>query len=230
MGLKKCYKCEQLKEVSEFNKNKTKKDGLSGVCKKCHKKYRREHYLKNKEKVIKQVNEYKKKNANKSKRLTNREPNKKAGRVFERVCSIENCGNIIFVTKKDLIEKTNRYCSLDCRYKQKKSPYKLYLNRVKKNAKVKKLKFNLNSDFIEELLIKQDFKCAITNVPIELKGFEKETTIYDSASLDRIDSKCGYIKSNVQWVMLGINYMKMNYSEEDLHKTLKLIIENYNNN
>jgi hypothetical protein len=231
MNLKKCYKCDTLKEVSEFNKNKSKKDGLSGICKKCHKEYRRIHYLNNKEKVLEQVNEYRKKNPNKkSKRLTNREPNKKAGRIFERECSIVGCDNIIFVTRKDLSENNDRYCSLDCRYKQKASPYKIYLGRVKKRARVRKLKFNLDSDFIEELLVNQGYRCAITNSPIEFKGFEKETTIYDSASLDRIDNKRGYVKDNVQWVMLGVNYMKLNYPEEDLHKALNLIIENYNNN
>lgn len=39
MGLKWCYKCQQNKTLSEFYKNKTKKDGLRDECKICHKEY-----------------------------------------------------------------------------------------------------------------------------------------------------------------------------------------------
>ena len=74
---------------------------------------------------------------------------------------------------------------------------------------------------------KQKRKCAITKVPIEIKGKKEKAVIYKSASLDRIDSNKGYVKTNVQWVMLGVNYMKMNFPEKDLHKALFLIKENY---
>jgi hypothetical protein len=43
------------------------------------------------------------------------------------------------------------------------------------------------------------------------------TKIYETASLDRIDNKKGYIKGNVRWVLLGINYMKNRHSDEDLN-------------
>lgn len=45
---KKCSKCGKIKELSEFNKNRTTKDGFSGVCKHCRKLYR----LKNKDYII----------------------------------------------------------------------------------------------------------------------------------------------------------------------------------
>lgn len=36
---KKCYKCGKIKDDSEFYKNKAKKDGLDGQCKKCKNSY-----------------------------------------------------------------------------------------------------------------------------------------------------------------------------------------------
>jgi hypothetical protein len=45
--------------------------------------------------------------------------------------------------------------------------------------------------------------------------------------LDRIDSKKGYTKDNVQWLALGINYMKLDFEESELHRILKLVKENY---
>lgn len=45
---KRCPHCKEHKELTEFHKNKSKKDGLQPVCKKCRKIYTRKHYLKNK--------------------------------------------------------------------------------------------------------------------------------------------------------------------------------------
>jgi hypothetical protein len=59
-NLKKCNKCNLEKDEICFSKNKTKKDGLSALCKDCHKNYRRKHYLENKEKVLEQVKLYEK--------------------------------------------------------------------------------------------------------------------------------------------------------------------------
>ena len=55
MDVKTCYKCKQSKELTEFSKNSSKKDGVSSQCKMCHKQLRRNHYLKNKEKILSQV-------------------------------------------------------------------------------------------------------------------------------------------------------------------------------
>lgn len=38
-GLKYCHRCEIVKPVSEFYKNKSKKDGYNWNCKECHKKW-----------------------------------------------------------------------------------------------------------------------------------------------------------------------------------------------
>ncbi len=50
MKTKICGKCKKEKNVSEFHKNPTKKDGVQSMCKECRKKYHRKHYLANKEK------------------------------------------------------------------------------------------------------------------------------------------------------------------------------------
>jgi len=36
---KQCYKCKEIKSLSEFNKNRTRPDGHQHVCKNCQKKY-----------------------------------------------------------------------------------------------------------------------------------------------------------------------------------------------
>lgn len=58
-----CTKCNRkLKIVNSFHKCSVREDGFSAYCKDCNKKYRREHYLKNKEKIIKQTLEWRRKN------------------------------------------------------------------------------------------------------------------------------------------------------------------------
>lgn len=49
METKICSKCKKEKPISEFGKNKAKKDGLQAECKECKSAYNKLHYQKNKE-------------------------------------------------------------------------------------------------------------------------------------------------------------------------------------
>lgn len=232
METKKCIKCDEIKPLLEFNKNAKKRCGVNALCKICHKEYRRNHYLKNKEKVYKQVRDYRvlhpeKYNfANETNDDRKTRINKKAGRVFEKKCAC--CNKIILVTKLDLLSEKKQYCSLECKATTHKTDYYCYLRDIPKRAEKKKLEFDLTEEFIKDLLeVKQNNKCAITGCPIKVKSKNKESFLYETASLDRIDSSKGYTKDNVNWVMLGINYMKIDCSVEELIKTLDLIKEHY---
>ena len=63
---KKCNKCEKEKELFEFYKDRTKKDGYRHQCKSCikennkeyYKEYSKEYYEKNKEKISKKRKKY----------------------------------------------------------------------------------------------------------------------------------------------------------------------------
>ena len=224
METKKCSKCNEVKFHNLFSKKKASKDGLAAICKSCHKKYRREHYLKNKNKVYEQVYQYRKDNPEKYEKKFNCKPNKKAGRTIKKKCSNEKCKNIVFLSKTEINNKVKRMCSRKCKY-ETHSIFTKIINDKKKRAKRKNLDFDITKEFLEDLLInKQNGKCVITNVPLK---FTDKTKIYETPSLDRIDNNKGYTKNNVQWVMLGINYMKLNHPNNDLKKALKLIVENY---
>ena len=43
-----CSKCDQIKVLSEFTKNKAKKEGYNNYCKQCNKEYQKTHYENNK--------------------------------------------------------------------------------------------------------------------------------------------------------------------------------------
>ena len=59
--MKKCSKCKIQKPLTEFNKDKTKKDGLDNKCKTCKAQY----YVQNKEKIAKQQVQYRSENREK---------------------------------------------------------------------------------------------------------------------------------------------------------------------
>lgn len=81
-----------------------------------------------------------------------------------------------------------------------------------KRSKAKKygMAFELDVDFLRELWNKQDGKCFYTLLSME---FGKNTL--KSASLERLDSSVGYIKSNVVWASKAINFMKNKASQEE---------------
>jgi len=88
-----------------------------------------------------------------------------------------------------------------------------YLNRVKIRAKKSGFEFNLDTDYIVKLLQKQNYKCALSGMNIEIRKVW-HGNITQTASLDRIDNTKGYIKGNVQWLHKDINNMKHTFTEE----------------
>jgi len=53
-----CTKCKITKELSEFAKNSSKKNGYQTQCKLCEKVYKQSHYEKNKDRILKKNKEY----------------------------------------------------------------------------------------------------------------------------------------------------------------------------
>jgi hypothetical protein len=65
-------------------------------------------------------------------------------------------------------------------------------------------------EYAWDLFLKQDKKCALSGISLEISGTGK----YNTASIDRIDSSKGYEPDNVQWVHKDINFMKGILSQE----------------
>jgi hypothetical protein len=60
----------------------------------------------------------------------------------------------------------------------------------------------------------QNGRCALSGLEIVLiRSHHKQKGIKNSASLDRIDSKYGYISGNCQWVHKDINIMKRSFNQ-----------------
>ena len=89
---------------------------------------------------------------------------------------------------------------------------KSFAHKYRTNALIRCIDWNVSFDYLAELLIEQDFKCALTGWDIHAME------VNSPASLDRIDSSIGYVEGNLQWVNSRVNMMKQQYSQEDFIK------------
>jgi len=116
------------------------------------------------------------------------------------------------------------------------SPFREYLKRTRDSQRHRKnSKFqdrpNLDLQYLKELWDSQNGICPYTGIKMEIG---KNITGYHSirspkkASLDRIDSTKGYIKGNVEFVCMAINYAKNSFTREEIKKFIKEIQESNN--
>lgn len=85
-----------------------------------------------------------------------------------------------------------------------------FIRKYQVNAELRGIEWSVDNDYLANLLIDQDFKCSLTGWDISAMNIQKNT-----ASLDRIDSKVGYVKENLQWVHKMVNMCKQQYTQED---------------
>jgi hypothetical protein len=102
---------------------------------------------------------------------------------------------------------------------------------AKHRAKRKNIEFNIDEDYINELLIKQNYRCTYTNTELELKMGSDDMFINpNTISIDRINPKLGYTKNNVALVTGIVNHMKNELSETSFLEVINLIQKNYKKN
>ena len=162
----------------------------------------------------------------------------------------EDCGKKLFESKEDQIynclckcgkyKKCRRSRLLDGRniscgcleniHKPRTYKNGLYIasslwQRLQTNAKKRNLEFSITKEYILDLFIKQNHKCAITKKDISLPISPLDTNLSNLASLDRIENTKGYVIGNVRWVMWKINRMKWNMSDNEFIELCSLVIE-----
>ena len=140
------------------------------------------------------------------------------------LCQCTKCG-----FKKDILYESlygkRKSCS-NCRYKGYNELTGTYFSNIKRRAKSRNMNFNINIKYIYNLYISQKKRCALSGVPIIIVKKNGRNENYTTASLDRIDSKKGYIKGNVQWVHKDVNKMKFNLDQNKFVQWCN-IITNY---
>jgi hypothetical protein len=152
--------------------------------------------------------------------------------IWKCACS---CGNFTLVRTSDLT--TRKVNSCGCLKKGLKKNVRLlgsnhknwkgygeisgsYLRILQNQAKVRGIVWNVTPDYLWELFVKQNRKCALSGIDI---FFTRRKGKRQTASLDRIDSNKDYIEGNVQWVHKKVNNLKGALSEDILYNVCRAI-------
>lgn len=107
------------------------------------------------------------------------------------------------------------------KYKDSKLINGGFFNVIKSGAKVRNLEFNITIEQIEDLFLKQNGKCALSGIILNLT--KNSNYRLSTASLDRIDSSKGYIIENIQWIHKRINKIKNDLPEDEFLEWIQLI-------
>lgn len=146
------------------------------------------------------------------------------------------CGYTRFLELYQLKIGNTKQC-LTCASRDRLEVYKdlipiRYAKRIQYEAHKRDLVYELTLEDLYKLYVSQQEKCAISGISlamplVNLYRYEKSKTFTNTenftASLDRIDSKQGYLVGNVQWVHKLVNRMKMDLQEEDFFRIVKQI-------
>lgn len=156
----------------------------------------------------------------------------KDGRTRVKFKCLCDCGNFSEIVNQSLVNNGTQSCG--CLKSENTSARKwsgyeeisgVLIGRIKNNAKTRNLEYSVSNEFIWDLFLKQDRKCALTGQDLV---FARTIKDLQTASLDRIDSSKGYIEGNVQWIHKDINRLKMDWTLEELYKLCESVI-NYKN-
>jgi hypothetical protein len=123
------------------------------------------------------------------------------------VCS---CGTEKVMLADALTRGRSTRCGACYGKAQRKPAYSQVWSQIEGRARERGLEVGITRERAFAILEEQQYLCALTGVPIKIAhshtahNVGRETT----ASLDRIDSKLGYVEGNVWWVHKELNIMK----------------------
>lgn len=100
-----------------------------------------------------------------------------------------------------------------------------YWTSLAAGAKRRGFEFSISIQFAWSLYEKQNGKCALTGLSISFSRNRKINANEQTASLDRIDVRKGYVSDNVRWVHKDINRMRQNYDDQYFIEMCRLVIK-----
>ena|ERR1700677_1523498 len=184
--------------VTEFSKNKGKKDGLSIVCRLCASIVAARYYIDNRDRLQEKHTEY---------RIENKEKIK----VIQAKYYTENSEKMKKVNAKWRTENPEKVRG----YRDRASSNSvgrasLLIGAARGRAKNKKIPFNLD-DNIQAIAEMLESGCQLTGLSFDLNRGKAKT---NSPSIDRIDSNKGYTSDNIRIIHWILNCLFGTWGEE----------------
>ena len=100
-------------------------------------------------------------------------------------------------------ELINGYTQKDLKSRDFKSYISYELIKIRSRCKREGKDYDLSTEKVYDILVKQQFLCAISNLPLS-----HQTSTLMSCSIDRLDPEKGYLLNNIQITSYAINIMK----------------------
>ncbi len=145
-------------------------------------------------------------------------------------CKCKACGNIKDILQESIINNKLKSCGcarkksgrLSHGWKGFGDISGVQYSGFVSNAKARNKKFNVSIQYLWNIFLKQNRKCALTGYNL---FFHKNEYDRGNASIDRINPSKGYIKGNIRWVHKDINYMRHTMTDKKLIFWCKKIIK-----
>jgi hypothetical protein len=100
-----------------------------------------------------------------------------------------------------------------------------------KKARNRRHNTDLDLIYLSQLWDTQGGFCALSGLPMHLPrnslAWEKDTRNPWKPSLDRTDSSIGYVRGNVRYVVMMANLAKHQFTDEELLKLCRAIVNNH---
>ena len=141
-----------------------------------------------------------------------------------------DCGSIKFIQANELTNLTTNFKCIKCAAIDRGLSKSLKNGRIgeltktrytklQNSAKKRGIEFNVSMEYLWDLFLSQNKKCAITGDDLNFKS---------KVSLDRINSDKGYIEGNVQWTTIQANLSKHIMSSQELLEFANKIVNHAN--
>ena len=150
-----------------------------------------------------------------------------AGAYWSAICDCGEVQTVLGATLRSGGSKSCGNCKPHHNWKGIEELSGSYFNILKRGAEKRKIPFDLTKEYVWDLYIRQNKKCAISGLDVCLVKIRNKGTT-QTASLDRINSAQGYIEGNVQWVHKTVNAIKWDLPQEHFLNLCKVITEHQN--
>lgn len=143
------------------------------------------------------------------------------------------CGKMIEKNSENLASGNSKSCGCLSHRRGKTNPHFTgheeitgeFWNNIQNNAKSRDIPFNITIKYAWDVFIEQNKCCNLTDIKLYFQNNYKSSL--GNASLDRIDSKLGYIEGNIQWIHKDLNMMKRDFTQQEFIKYCKLIAKKF---
>lgn len=108
--------------------------------------------------------------------------------------------------------------------------FREHLRRINSRCKRNKIYTNVSLQDLKDIWEAQDGVCPYTSIKLKNPSWNRkrdslEIPKHERASIDRINPELGYVRGNIQFVSMLINFAKWSLTDKEMHDFIRIIRE-----